>query len=1102
MAVLFSSLASGKSPTMLYTVYYDQTGRTATSVTYNVTVSCVLQKPAYDYYNAYVTPKIQIGGSTVSFGQIGTFPKGNTGRSVTKSITVSGINAGTSVCSYIFSATQSLGGTSSSSTGYVQGKSGTLPCSIFATTPSLTGTPTLKEGTTTIGTYYRENIGTTKMRLSWNAATGANGTVQYEVQRSIDGGTYSAKTMTSNTYLDVETGGGSNVRYAIKAHNTVGGTTLSSGWIYSSIYHKNKFTTAPTATCGTTVSSATKSFAITLGAAKDNMGSAMTYKITGRYYTAVRGTTTVNAGTVTINTNNGTSGTYMTWDDMKTAALGGTTHSNTNSYNNRALEYTITATNAYGSTSVVHFSVALDLGKDASVGTKPTLTVNDSSYYTISSTKYLFPEYKAISLQVPAVADQVGRYCSFDIYKVEGSTTTFIKNTGVLTASTAVSINSSEVGMSSASKAVKFFVRAKTHNGVTRDSDQTTSLTLHYYKKPTVSYNSVARAATSASFKVSIKANTSLSGSVTNTSTITASWTKGTSSTSSGTETYTVSRSGLNETFTQTVTVTVRDSVGYALNSGGGNDVAISVLISRFQPAFSIRQKGVGVNCINTGGKSASLHVNGKTYVTPGSSIVSSGHAILEVDTTHDANGYGNQLTLIGWHNNNDGKYHHYFRGSGAMNINTKAGCTISGATTIGSDLTVSGNLTVGGHQVFHAGNKPASGKWFSNTAAVVATDGVMEIGKYIDFHLTNTSTADFDGRISLTGTNAFSLNGGSLTGGAFTCTTLSATSSITAPTIVASNRIQIAKTGGGNALELKRTDGTNNGHNYISWYGQDNVRKAWAGIGGGTNNNFGIVAEDGTLLLDSKNGIYIATKASGGTSKNVVLASSANNTQVATIVGSDGSTQVTANGGHKPMTHFYPYSGFGNYVLGSRSVVVSAGQFVQLCWNMDNNSGNFDPNCSVFGYHSSFLPSVNGVITLGNSGFRWHTVYSTNALATSDSSYKENIKRISADAATLELDGDTDTPTAKEIYDFVKDTKLYSFDYKNMEFGASQYGVLADELLKSKNRVAEKFVYDCEDGAMISTQSYASALHIALQEAIKKIEQLENKIEELNAAS
>ena len=47
---------------------------------------------------------------------------------------------------------------------------------------------------------------------------------------------------------------------------------------------------------------------------------------------------------------------------------------------------------------------------------------------------------------------------------------------------------------------------------------------------------------------------------------------------------------------------------------------------------------------------------------------------------------------------------------------------------------------------------KPVSGNWHNGSPPQVGTDGLMEVGRYIDFHTSNTSTADFDTRLDCNG--------------------------------------------------------------------------------------------------------------------------------------------------------------------------------------------------------------------------------------------------------------------------------------------------------------------------------------------------------------
>lgn len=58
----------------------------------------------------------------------------------------------------------------------------------------------------------------------------------------------------------------------------------------------------------------------------------------------------------------------------------------------------------------------------------------------------------------------------------------------------------------------------------------------------------------------------------------------------------------------------------------------------------------------------------------------------------------------------------------------------------------------------FRAATAPTSGAWFRGTP-LIGSDGVMEIGKYIDFHSTNAGTSDFDVRITAS-TSGLSISG------------------------------------------------------------------------------------------------------------------------------------------------------------------------------------------------------------------------------------------------------------------------------------------------------------------------------------------------------
>ncbi|PFP65150.1 hypothetical protein COK00_11020 [Bacillus cereus] len=611
---LFSALASGSYPTMLYTVYADETSRSASSVTYSVTCWARLENQTYDYFGALVYPKITIGGTTASFASLGTFPKGAGAKYSTISVTVSGISATTSSVSYTFSATSQLGGTSSSTTGYVGGKSGTVPVSVYATTPWLGGQIYIKDGATSVTSYYRENLGTGAFTLNWSGASGANGTLTYEIQRQINGGSWTIVAADNNgTFSDAPGAGANSVRYSIQAKNKVGTDVMRSDWIYSPTVYKNELK-PPSLTSSASVTYNTRTFVVTLGAASDNLGSSISYTISGisSKYTTINGTTSVSPGNITINANNGSGGTYMTLDNLKAAALNGVAHSDTNPYKG-TIDLQVTATNGKGSSKTETVAIPLDLGIDAPVNGTPSVSIAATSYYAINAVNYIFPEYKPVSLSIAgAIKDMLGRNCSYDIVMIDGNSQWIIKNTGIVTAATTATVNHVESGLLTSKKNVSFYVRAQALGNEGKSSAETPKVDLHYYKKPSVTSSDLSRIVGKATFKVNITPNTSLAGS-TNTSTMPSGYTKGTSTITSGVESYTVTSSTtLADSYTATISVVVRDSIGYIL--AGSNDVTLKVTIPTFTPALSIRERGVGIN--GFAGTTEKLYVGGNVKLT------------------------------------------------------------------------------------------------------------------------------------------------------------------------------------------------------------------------------------------------------------------------------------------------------------------------------------------------------------------------------------------------------------------------------------------------------------------------------------------------------
>lgn len=88
-------------------------------------------------------------------------------------------------------------------------------------------------------------------------------------------------------------------------------------------------------------------------------------------------------------------------------------------------------------------------------------------------------------------------------------------------------------------------------------------------------------------------------------------------------------------------------------------------------------------------------------------------------------------------------------------NITGKANA-LSNTSAIGSNVQTPIYFDANGHP--STCYNPASGAWFRGIP-FIGSNGVMEIGKYIDFHNSNTSTADYDARITAS-TSGLTLSG------------------------------------------------------------------------------------------------------------------------------------------------------------------------------------------------------------------------------------------------------------------------------------------------------------------------------------------------------
>ena len=159
--------------------------------------------------------------------------------------------------------------------------------------------------------------------------------------------------------------------------------------------------------------------------------------------------------------------------------------------------------------------------------------------------------------------------------------------------------------------------------------------------------------------------------------------------------------------------------------------------------------------------------------------------------------------------------------------------------------------------------------------------------------------------------------------------------------------------------------------------------------------------------------------------------------------------------------------------------------------------------------YEGCVRPSESGNLSLGTSNTRFHTLFCTNEVnVNSDARLKRNINYFE----DQEIKTMSDTVTADDVYNFFKDDiKIATYDmvpkgvdYKTVpenedwgEEGHSTVGFIAQDVQNTK--VGQLFVDENEEGILsYNSGAYQSLTVLALQKALKKIEELENRIQEL----
>lgn len=588
---------------------------------------------------------------------------------------------------------------------------------------------------------------TSSLTLSWNRASDAQNNVsgyhlwKYVNNQQVWNG-WIGNVTSYNDPISSE-GQGSQIHYVVQAKDSYGAW---SNQLTSAKVTKNKFVGASIASFSSNIVYNTNSFVITLNKASNTNGNtSFNYYIYSDEITIynareITGTTE----TITIWKSGATPSTpYIKFEDLKTRF--------NNSGFNGKLQIGVRTTNAYGTRDWKATTISVDLRTQPTPAT-PSISQDVSlstALVTIATTnnKYFIPNTgKKIRITWSGGSDILGQTLSYEI-QVQLASGGFVSKQ-----TTTNTYYDLELPKQSSTQNLVVRVITRTSYNYTAYKD-TPAITLHYYNPPSVSVVKVDRTDTTATAKIKLNANTSIP----NVNFTTRTYAGVSSGTLQNTQNeQSITASNLSGGSKYAWTITINDDT--KLNS---SNVTSTVEVPAYTPLFSVREKGVGINAIPDG--SAKLIINGKTKttdldvsgrilastigqnggtvtnfnnnLTEGEYVVGQGETIPNAPYTGSC--YGKLIVKVsdgGTHNNSNNWIWQYF-------MDTSGGYYKRNKTNNGAWTS----------WVKEETNIPKStNSNYKNTYAYIGNDGVMEVGKYIDFH--NHTTNDYDSRITCDG--------------------------------------------------------------------------------------------------------------------------------------------------------------------------------------------------------------------------------------------------------------------------------------------------------------------------------------------------------------
>ena len=607
MALIKSgTLGSGK-PLLAYELHAEQTGASGTSRTVKITAKFKVNGSSASWYGYACNWRARVHNSYGSWSSIKGTESWNGGqayRSFSQTLTVDvGTTSSTVITVGLYTDSQIDNSWDGNATGsFTVGSTNTAP--YFPSGSAIT----VRSGSSASGTVLSGIIpeNTNTVYISWSSAKdNEGGTLTYALNHSINGGGYSQIDFGTDLEHSYNIGSGNEgqtIQYYVDCRDSAG---LWSSKIYSGVLTKNRFT-GDTLSSSSSISYDSTSLAFSYsGASNTNGNGTFTRTLSCDGITVYNPSLSSSPATVTIY-KSGTvpSGCYIKFDDIKNKFA--------NSSYKGTLTFTLTTTNAYGTTRTTSKSINVNLQTTPNaVGSCSIATdANSTAYKTVASTnnKYFIPDgSNIIRVNWTAGSGKLGEAISYELYVAYGSGSW----SKVATLASGTLYYNHVVPKQTISQTIKYKVRTITGYGTYADRD-TSAQTLHYYNPPSLTTGTLTRGATTCDVQVTIK---SLS-SIPNINTV-GTWNcynKGTTtSVSNGSLTVsqavqTIKATGLTDSGQYDLKVTFKDDTGFSANA------TVTVAIGANSPIFFVNKYGISVNGYKADSK-YSISVKGSGFL-------------------------------------------------------------------------------------------------------------------------------------------------------------------------------------------------------------------------------------------------------------------------------------------------------------------------------------------------------------------------------------------------------------------------------------------------------------------------------------------------------